>query len=111
MTSFCQRVVAAKWLQPFIVVVILAAGVLVGLETYPQLNQRYGSWFRLLDRLIVGIFVVEIALKMGAHGRQPWRFFRDPWNVFDFIIVAVCLLPRAITSRAVVTPIDLCKLK
>ena len=101
MTSFCQRVVLAKWFQPFIVAVILAAGVLVGLETYPQLNQRYGSWFRVLDRLIVGIFVVEIALKMGAHGRQPWRFFRDPWNVFDFIIVAVCLLPFAGHSAAV----------
>ena len=101
MTSFCQRVVLAKWFQPFIVAVILAAGVLVGLETYPQLNQRYGSWFRVLDRLIVGIFVVEIALKMGAQGRQPWRFFRDPWNVFDFIIVAVCLLPFAGHSAAV----------
>ena len=101
MISFCQRVGGAKWFQPFIVAVILAAGVLVGLETYPELNQRYGSLFRLLDRLILGIFVVEIVLKIGAHGRQPWRFFRDPWNVFDFIIVAVCLLPFAGHSAAV----------
>ena len=92
-TALCQRLVAARWFQPVIITVILAAGVLVGLETYPQLSQRYGAWFKRLDLIIVTVFVVEIALKMGAHGRQPWRFFRDPWNVFDFAIVAVCLLP------------------
>lgn len=93
MTTFCQRIVSARWFQPVIITVILAAGALVGLETYAQLSQRYGAWFKVLDSLIVAIFVVEIALKMGAHGRQPWRFFRDPWNIFDFVIVAVCLLP------------------
>jgi len=93
MTEFCQRVVAAKWFQPLIVGVILAAGVLVGLETYPELVRRFGATFQWLDRVVLGIFVVEIALKLGALGRQPWRFFWDPWNVFDFGIVAVCLLP------------------
>jgi voltage-gated sodium channel len=93
MTAFCQHIVSARWFQPVIIGVILSAGLLVGLETYPDLNQRYGAWFKGLDLLIVAVFVVEIALKMGAHGRQPWRFFHDPWNVFDFIIVAVCLLP------------------
>lgn len=93
MTAFCQRIVAARWFQPIIIGVILAAGALVGLETYPELQQRFGAWFKGLDFLIVTVFVVEIALKMGAQGRQPWRFFRDPWNVFDFVIVAICLLP------------------
>lgn len=93
MTSFCQRIVSARWFQPVIITVILTAGLLVGLETYPQLIQRYGAWFKRLDQFILAIFVVEIALKLGAHGRQPWRFFKDPWNAFDFVIVAVCLLP------------------
>ena len=93
MTEFCQRVVAAKWFQPLIVGVILAAGVLVGLETYPELVRRFGATFQWLDRVVLGIFVMEIALKLGAQSPQPWRFFRDPWNVFDFAVVAVCLLP------------------
>ncbi len=92
-TAYCQRIVAARWFHALIIAVILAAGVLVGLETYPELSQRYGAWFKGLDFLIVTVFVVEIGLKMGAHGRQAWRFFHDPWNVFDFVIVAVCLLP------------------
>lgn len=93
MTVFCQRVASARWFQPLVVAVIAVAGVLIGLETYPQLNQRFGAWFRLLDRMIVGFFTVEILIKIGAQGRKPWRFFSDPWNVFDFAIVAVCLLP------------------
>lgn len=93
MTVLCQRIVSARWFQPVILAMIIAAGVLVGLETYPQLKHRHGAWFEWLDKLILAIFVVEIALKMGSQGRSPWRFFRDSWNTFDFAIVAACLLP------------------
>ena len=41
----------------------------------------------------MSIFIIEIVVKVGAEGRRPWRYFRDPWNVFDFTIVAVCFLP------------------
>lgn len=99
--TYCQTVISARWFQPLVVAVILAAGGLVGLETYPHLSQRYGYWFRLLDRLIVAFFTVEILLKIGAQGRQPWRFFRDPWNVFDFAVVSVCLLPFGSHSATV----------
>ena len=93
MTVFCQRIVTTRWFQTFIVGVILAAGALVGLETYPALNQRFGAWFRGMDHLILGIFVGEMLLKIGAQGRRSWQFFRDPWNCFDFFIVSVCFLP------------------
>jgi voltage-gated sodium channel len=36
---------------------------------------------------------VEVVVKMGAEGNKPWRYFSDPWNVFDFIIVVACFLP------------------
>lgn len=75
------------------VMVILAAGVIVGLETSPEIMARHGTLLHALDRLILWIFVAELAIKIGAQGRQPFRFFRDPWNVFDFAIVAVCFLP------------------
>jgi class 3 adenylate cyclase len=38
--------------------------------------------------------VVELAIRIGAHGRQPWRFFTDGWNLFDFVIIALCFLPQ-----------------
>jgi voltage-gated sodium channel len=43
-----------------------------------------------IDRTILAVFVVEIALRIAAHG---WRFFRDPWSIFDFIVVAIALVP------------------
>jgi len=42
---------------------------------------------------MLGIFVVEILIKLIAEGSRPWRYFRDPFNCFDFAIVAVTLLP------------------
>jgi len=51
--------------------------------------------------LVLAIFIVEIALKMAVHGRQPWHYFRDGWNVFDFTIVALCCLPMNAQFAAV----------
>ena len=43
----------------------------------------------------MGMFIIETALRLGAHGRRPWEFFREGWNVFDFVIVLLCLLSAA----------------
>ena len=72
---------------------ILLAGVLVGLETYPSIVARWGAPLHLLNQLVLAVFVAEILVKMGAEGSRPLRYFRDPWNVFDFAIVVVCFLP------------------
>ncbi len=88
-----QSIVQSRWFQRIIVAVIVLAGVLAGLETSSTLRARHGELLRLLDGVVLGIFALEIALKLAAHGRQPWQYFRDGWNVFDFSIVAVCLLP------------------
>jgi voltage-gated sodium channel len=74
-------------------VTIVFAGVLVGIETSPELVKTHGEVLHLLDKLVLGIFIFEIAVKLGAEGRRPWRFFSDGWNVFDFLIVASSLLP------------------
>jgi voltage-gated sodium channel len=88
-----KKIVESKWFQNFIILVILSAGVVVGLETYPAIMQDYSGLLHILDRLILYIFVAEIILKMGAKGSKPWEYFYDGWNVFDFLIVAVCFLP------------------
>ena len=76
-----------------IILVILLAGVLVGVETNPALALEYRTLLRALDVTVLGIFIAEIALKIIAKGRRPLDYFLDGWNVFDFTIVAVCLLP------------------
>ena len=76
-----------------IVALILCSGVLVGLETVASLDARYGEWFDLGQRAILGVFVAEAALKMFALAPRADRYFRDPWNVFDFAIIVLSLIP------------------
>jgi len=93
MESFFQRINESAGFQRFVLGLILFAGLLVGLETSADLMARVGGLFKGLDRVVLTIFVAELVVRIGACGRRPWRFFTDAWNVFDFVIVAVCLLP------------------
>jgi voltage-gated sodium channel len=93
MSETLSRIVHSDRFHHFITAVILFAAVLVGVETYPSMVARYGPLLHGLDWIVLAIFVLEILMKMGAEGSRPWRFFRDPWNVFDFIIVAIVFLP------------------
>ncbi len=93
MISFANRIVDSKAFRATIIVVILLAGVLVGVETNAALASEHRGLLRALDLTVLGIFIAEIALKIIAKGKRPLNYFRDGWNVFDFTIVAVCLLP------------------
>jgi voltage-gated sodium channel len=73
-----------------IIAVIVANAILLGLETYPQAMAVAGPAIVGLDRLCLAIFVVELLLKIFAHG---WRFFRSGWNIFDFVIVGISVVP------------------
>jgi voltage-gated sodium channel len=76
--------------QRFIIVLILVNAVLLGLETWPAAMAAAGGPIVWLDTAILGIFVIEIALRLYVHGRAFWR---DPWSVFDFLVVAIALAP------------------
>jgi voltage-gated sodium channel len=93
MVETLRRIVDSNHFHNFVTLVILLAALLVGIETYPSVVARHADVLHTLDKLVLGVFIVEIVLKMGAEGRRPWRYFRDPWNVFDFAIVAFAFLP------------------
>jgi voltage-gated sodium channel len=93
MTRIAKQIVAAPAFQRFIIAVILLAGVLAGLETSNVLMAEYGPLVKRFNLLVLVIFIAEITIKLAAHGRRPWHYFRDGWNVFDFAIVALCCLP------------------
>lgn len=89
----CRRIEQDPRFARAVLGVILFAGVLVGLETSATLTARFGTWLAALDRLVLALFALEIGLKLVARAPRPLDFFRDGWNVFDFAIVAACLLP------------------
>ena len=95
MIRLCRRIVSSRWFQNGALAVIVANAVLIGVETYPALWDRYGGAFNVLNAAVQAIFVVEIAVRLLAFGPRVHRFFLDGWNVFDFTIVALSLLPVA----------------
>ncbi|MCD1624954.1 MAG: ion transporter [Paracoccaceae bacterium] len=87
----------ADWLASphvtnFVISVILVNAVTLGLETSDTAMNAAGSLILMIDRICLSIFVTEIVLKLIAHGRN---FFRSAWNLFDFVIVGIALVPGA----------------
>lgn len=71
-------------------VLIMLNALVLGLETSETLMKHYGWFLDPLDHLLLGIFVVEVLVRLIVTGRS---FFRDPWNVFDFIVITLSLMP------------------
>ena len=84
-----------KWLEGtlatrFILGVIVFNAVILGLETSHTVMGTMGGLLKTLDTICLSIFVLEIILKLIAYRH---RFFRNGWNLFDFVIVGIALLP------------------
>ncbi len=93
LTKIANQIVQSTWFQRPIILTILAAGVLAGIETDAAMVASHGTLLGSLDHIVLGVFIVEVLLKLTANCPSPWNYFRDGWNVFDFIIVVLCLLP------------------
>ena len=76
----------------FIIGVILFNAVILGLETSDAVMSRIGGLIHALDRLCLIIFIIEIVAKLFAY---QFRFFKSGWNIFDFLIVGIALVPAA----------------
>lgn len=91
------RAAAGAWIEASgprntIVGLIVLNALLLGLATSDRIMALAGPWILGLEGVVVGIFVVEIAIKLFAQGG---RFFRSGWNIFDFLIVAISLVPAS----------------
>lgn len=75
-----------------IIGIIVINAITLGLETSSSVMAAIGPSLVAFDRAILAVFVVEIALRLFAHGP---RFFKDPWSLFDFTIVAIALVPAS----------------
>ncbi|MBE2212959.1 MAG: ion transporter [Opitutaceae bacterium] len=93
MITLSQNIVRSRWFKGLVVGAILLAGAIAGAETDRAFAEAHAGWLRLADAAVLATFVAEIGLKLLAHGRKPWLYFTDAWNVFDFVIVAACLMP------------------
>lgn len=94
-SSRSWRQAAQAWLdtpifQRTILALIVINAVILGLETSTSVMQAAGRWILLIDQIILAVFVAELSLRLFVHRLAFWR---DPWSVFDFSVVAIALVP------------------
>ena len=89
-SSPLARLVTHPWFERFIIAVIIVNAITLGLETSKTVMARFGDVLHFAYRVMMGNFVAEIAARMIVF---KGRFWRDPWSIFDFTVVAVTLIP------------------
>lgn len=87
-----KRFLEAPRVQAWIVTLIVINAILLGVETSPAVMSKAGDALHLADRTLLAIFVCEIGLRLYVYGRAFWR---DPWSVFDFTVIAIALIPAS----------------
>ncbi|MDQ3758962.1 MAG: ion transporter [Actinomycetota bacterium] len=92
MATWCKRIADSGLFQGFIIAVIVLNAVTLGVQTY-DLSEGLDSALTTIDEVFLGIFVVELAIRIGAFGSRPQDFFKDGWNVFDFVVVGAAFAP------------------
>lgn len=85
-----KQVVESRWFHNFVITVILINGAVLGIETTRGLSATTMNWLERIDQLCLLIFVIELLMKMYVY---RLTFFKRGWNVFDFVIVGIALLP------------------
>lgn len=85
------ELVQKPWFERLVLAVIIINAITLGFETSPSIMAEAGGILHVLDEIMLWFFIIELALRMFAYG---WRFWRDPWAVFDFLVVAITLLPQ-----------------
>lgn len=93
LTELCRRASDARWFSAVVLAAIVANAALLAVESYAEAVAHHGQSLRAANVAITALFVVEIAVRLLAHGRHPGRFFRDGWNIFDVTIVVAILVP------------------
>ena len=87
-----KKIIEDKYFVTFITIVIIINAITLGLETSPKIKAEFGVILSLIDKIALTIFTIELITKILVY---KLRFFKDGWNVFDFLIVAVSLIPAS----------------
>ena len=89
------RIKLGAWVESapvvrFIVVIILLNAAILAFETDKALMAQYGFWLKIADSACLAIFIAEMSAKLLAFRSLFWK---NGWNVFDFLVIGVALVP------------------
>ena len=93
MNAVFKKIADNDFFQRFILFLILVSAMTMGVEAVPALQEEYDQFLFYLDVVIQAVFVAEITIRVLAFTPKIGDFFKDRWNTFDFIVVALSLVP------------------
>lgn len=82
-----------NWFETLVIFIIIISSLTIGLETNAELHKEYFSFFHVFELCVIFFFSFEVILKLTAHYPKPFEYFRNGWNIFDFLIVASSIIP------------------
>jgi voltage-gated sodium channel len=88
----CIQIVKSNYFHNFILLIILINAAVIGLETYKSLNE-FKSLFFIVNWSALIIFIIEAIIKIIAVSPNFKKYFLSPWDLFDFLIIVLALIP------------------
>ncbi len=89
----CRALINNRIFELFIVGVIVINAIVLGIGTYRLLASPHEPLFATIYNVILGIYVVELLIRLTAYRWNPREFVKDGWNIFDFIVVVASFVP------------------
>jgi len=94
MVSLAKGIADSPRFDQIIIALILLTAFIIGLEAFPEImNPERVSWIELTHKIILGAFIIEAVIKITASMPKPLDYFKSGWNIFDFTLIVVSLLP------------------
>jgi len=90
--NLIKSTVESRWFQNFIITIILINGAVLGIQTINSLTPLSILILDVIDKICLAIFVVELTMKLAVY---RFSFFKRGWNIFDFFIVGISLIPAS----------------
>ncbi|HLM54192.1 MAG TPA: ion transporter [Pseudoxanthomonas sp.] len=78
--------------QQLVLLLIVINAITLGMETSEGIMRSFGGLIHFVDKVILSVFVAEVLVRLYVHRGS---FFRDPWSIFDFVVVGIALVPAA----------------
>jgi len=94
MINSIKKIATSKIFDYTIIALILFTALIIALEAFPEwMTPSRTATFELLHNVVLGAFIIEALIKIVAHTPRPWNYFKSGWNIFDFSLIVLSLLP------------------
>ena len=87
--QWLARIMYGNVFEFFVIGVIIVNAAALAVLTYSDVDPQVAAVAHAIDRAALVFYTVEVVLRLISYGAKPWMFFRNPWNVFDFLIVVL----------------------